>query len=150
MSLFNWGMSEMVKALSRGRQVKARALQSSAILVAILVAEPAFAQCTPDPTQANATSSCTGTDSNGLVVTTSGTTVDVAAGASVTNTGAAAIRYAIPTNLSGYGYSTLTIGGRVDGGDQTGVQLIRQTTSPYYSGLNLNMTVAAGGSVRCV
>jgi hypothetical protein len=147
MPLFNWGMSEMVKALSRGRQVKARALQSSAILVAILVAEPAFAQCTPDPTQANATSSCTGTDSNGLVVTTSGTTVDVAAGASVTNTGAAAIRYAIPTNLSGYGYSTLTIGGRVDGGDQTGVQLIRQTTNPYYSGLNLNMTVAAGGSV---
>lgn len=137
----------MVKALSRGRQVKARALQSSAILVAILVAQPAFAQCTPDPTQANATTSCTGTDSNGLVVTTTGTTIDVAAGASVTNSDAAAIRYAIPVSSSSYGYSTLTVGGLVDGGTQAGVQLIRQTTNNNYSSLNLTMTVAAGGSV---
>jgi hypothetical protein len=138
----------MVKALSRHRQVKARALQSSAILVAILVAEPAFAQCTPDPTQANTTTSCTGADSNGLIVTTSGTTVDVAVGATVTNTDAAAIRYAIPGSNSGYApYSTLTVGGRVDGGTQAGVQLIRQTVNNNYSGLNLYMTVAAGGSV---
>jgi len=60
----------MVKALSRGWQVKARALESSAILVALMVAGPAFAQCSPDPTQANATTICIGTDSNGLVVTT--------------------------------------------------------------------------------
>lgn len=138
----------MVKVLLRHRQVKARALQSSAILVAIMVAEPAFAQCTPDPTQANTNTSCTGADSNGLIVTTSGTTVDVAAGATVTNTDAAAIRYAIPGSNSGYApYSTLTVGGRVDGGTQAGVQLIRQTVNNNYSGLNLYMTVAAGGSV---
>jgi len=138
----------MVKALSRGRQVKARALESSAILVALMVAGPAFAQCSPDPTQANATTICTGTDSNGLVVTTSGGTVEVAAGASVTNSGAPAIRHAIPVTNSSYAYSTLTIGGRVDGGSQTGVQLLRQSINNNYSSLNVTMTVAAGGSVN--
>jgi hypothetical protein len=116
-------------------------------LVALMVAGPAFAQCTPDPTQANATTTCTGTDSNGLVVTTSGGTVDVAAGASVTNTGAPAIRYAIPVSNSSYAYSTLTVGGRVDGGSQAGVQLLRQSGNSGYGSLNLTMTVAAGGSV---
>ncbi|WP_433911465.1 autotransporter outer membrane beta-barrel domain-containing protein [Sphingomonas yabuuchiae] len=137
----------MVKALSRGRRVKSRALESSAILVAMMVAGPAFAQCSPDPTRANATTTCTGTDSNGLTVTTSGSTVNVAAGASVTNSGAAAIAFAIPTSVSNFAYSTLTVGGRVDGGTQAGVQLIRQTTNNNYSSLNLTMTVAAGGSV---
>ena len=137
----------MVKALSRGRQVKTRALQSSAILLAVMVAGPAFAQCTPDPTQANTTTTCTGTDSNGLTVTTSGTTVDVASGATVTNSGGPAIRYAIPVSNSSYAYSALTVGGRVDGGTQAGVQLTRQTSNNNYSSLNLTMTVAAGGSV---
>ncbi len=140
----------MVKALSRGQRVKARALESSAILVALMVAGPAFAQCTPDPTQANATTTCTGTDSNGLVVTTSGGTVDVAAGASVTNTGAPAIRYAIPVSNSSYAYSTLTVGGRVEGGSQAGVQLLRQSGNSGYGSLSLTMTVAAGGSVSGV
>jgi len=137
----------MVKAMSRARQVKTRALESSAILLAVLVAGPAFAQCTPDPTQTGTTTTCTGTDSNGLVVTTSASTVNVAAGASVTNTGAPAIRYAIPVSNSSYAYSTLTVGGRVDGGAQAGVQLLRQSNTNGYGSLNLTMTVAAGGSV---
>jgi hypothetical protein len=137
----------MVKALSRGRQVKSHALQSSAIMVAIMVAGPAFAQCSPDPTQASARTSCTGVDGNGLVVTTSGTMVEVAAGATVTNAGAAAIRYAIPTTATSYAYSTLTVGGRVDGGAQAGVQLNRQSNTNAYSTLALIMTVAAGGSI---
>ncbi|KTW07369.1 hypothetical protein, partial [Sphingomonas sanguinis] len=116
----------MMKALSRGRQVKARALQSSAILLAVIVAGPAFAQCNPDPTQANTTTTCAGTDSNGLTVTTSGSTVNVASGATVTNSGGPAIAFAMPTP-SGFAYSTLTVGGRVDGGAQAGVQLIRQS-----------------------
>jgi hypothetical protein len=137
----------MVKAMSRARQVKTRALESSAILLAVLVAGPAFAQCTPDPTQTGTTTTCTGTDSNGLVVTTSASTVNVAAGASVTNTGAPAIRYAIPVSNSSYAYSTLTVGGRVDGGAQAGVQLLRQSNTNGYGSLNLTMTVTAGGSV---
>lgn len=137
----------MVKAMSRARQVKTRALESSAILLAVLVAGPAFAQCTPDPTQTGTTTTCTGTDSNGLVVTTSASTVNVAAGASVTNTGAPAIRYAIPVSNSTYAYSTLTVGGRVDGGSQTGVQLLRQSSTNSYGSLNLTMTVASGGSI---
>ena len=136
----------MMKALSRGRRVKTRALESSAILIAVMVAGPAFAQCSPDPTQANTTTTCTGTDTDGLIVTTSGTTVNVATGASVTNSGAPAISFAIPTSVTSYANSTLTIGGRVDGGSQAGIQLIRQATNNY-STLNLTMTVGAGGSV---
>lgn len=137
----------MMKAMPRVRQVKARALESSAILLAVMVAGPAFAQCTPDPTQSNATTTCTGTDSNGLKVTTSGTTVDVAASAVVSNSGAPAIEIAIPVTNSSYAYSTLTIGGKVDGGNQAGVQLTRQSSNNNYSSANLTMTVAAGGSV---
>ena len=140
----------MVKALSRGRQVKARALESSAILVALMVAGPAFAQCTPDPTQANATTTCTGTDDNGVTVTTSSTTVDVAAGASVTNTGAAAIRYAMPVSSSRYTSSTLTVGGRVDGGAQAGVTFFRPAGNSYLSTGQLSVTVRAGGSISGV
>ncbi|MDR6144238.1 hypothetical protein QE363_000031 [Sphingomonas sp. SORGH_AS870] len=137
----------MVKAMSRARQVKARALESSAILLAVMVAGPAFAQCTPDPTQANTTTTCSGTDSNGLTVTTSGTTVDVATGATVTNSGAPAIAFAIPTSATSYPYGVLTVGGRVDGAGQTGVQFVRQTTANSYSSGQLSVTVRAGGSI---
>lgn len=137
----------MMKAMPRVRQVKARALETSAILLAVMVAGPAFAQCTPDPTQSNATTTCTGTDSNGLKVTTSGTTVNVAASAVVSNSGAPAIAVEIPVTNSSYAYSTLTIGGKVDGGTQAGVQLTRQSSNNNYSSAQLTMTVAAGGSV---
>jgi len=137
----------MVKAMSRARQVKARALESSAILLAVMVAGPAFAQCTPDPAQANTTTTCSGTDSNGLTVTTSGTTVDVATGATVTNSGAPAIAFAIPTSATSYPYGVLTVGGRVDGAGQTGVQFVRQTTANSYSSGQLSVTVRAGGSI---
>lgn len=137
----------MMKAMPRVRQVKARALETSAILLAVMVASPAFAQCTPDPTQSNATTTCTGTDSNGLKVTTSGTTVNVAAGAVVSNSGTPAIAIEVPVTNSSYAYSTLTIGGKVDGGTQAGVQLTRQSSNNNYSSAQLTMTVAAGGSV---
>ncbi|NNG56501.1 autotransporter outer membrane beta-barrel domain-containing protein [Sphingomonas paucimobilis] len=82
-----------------------------------------------------------------MKVTTSGTTVDVAAGAVVFNTGAPAIAIEIPVTNSSYAYSTLTIGGKIDGGNQAGVQLTRQSSNNNYSSANLTMTVAAGGSV---
>lgn len=63
----------------RGRRVRVRALQTSAIFGALLVAGPVYAQCSPDPTAANGTTNCTGTDSDGLTVSTSGTQVIVAA-----------------------------------------------------------------------
>jgi|GEM_PF-567445 len=137
----------MMKTMPRVRQAKARALETSAILLAVMVAGPAFAQCTPDPTQSNATTNCTGTDSNGLTVTTSATTVNVAAGAVVSNSGAPAIAIEIPVTNSSYAYSTLTIGGKVDGGSQAGVQLTRQSSNNNYSSAQLTVTVAAGGSV---
>jgi hypothetical protein len=137
----------MMKALPRVRQVKARALESSAILVALMVAGPAFAQCAPDPTQNDTPTSCTGTDSDGLRVITSNSAIDVASGAVVSNSGAPAIAFEIPASVTSYANATLTVGGRVDGGDQAGVQLTRQSTNSGYSSVQLTMTVRADGVV---
>ncbi|MDG2515790.1 hypothetical protein P7B04_24300 [Sphingobium yanoikuyae] len=86
------------------------ALQTSAMLGALLVAEPAFAACTPDPTVANATTNCTGTDSDGLTVDASNSRVVVAQGAIVRPGNAVA---AILSRSSNAGFE---IRGLVDGG----------------------------------
>ncbi|KTT71893.1 autotransporter protein [Sphingomonas sanguinis] len=85
-----------------------------------------------------------------MVVTTSASTVDVAAGATVTNSGAAAIRFAIPAPYPGNSYSTLTVGGRVDGGSQAGVSFFRPVGNSYSSIGQLSVTVGAGGSISGV
>ena len=136
----------MMKALPRVRQVKARALESSAILVALMVAGPAFAQCVPDPARSDTPTTCTGTDSDGLRVTSSGVTVDVAAGAVVSNEAAPAIAF----DYSGRGVdanATLTVGGQVLGNGQTGVQVTGSSTNSVNAPTLLTMTVRAGGSV---
>lgn len=59
-------------------------LALGASIVAIGAASsPAAAQCSADPTRANATTSCTDTDTDGLVVSTSGTQETVTADAVV-------------------------------------------------------------------
>lgn len=77
----------------------------------MLVAGPAFAQCAPDPTITNGTTTCTGTDGDGLTVATSNTRVVVAPGAVVRpGNGSAAL-------LSTSSDVTFQIGGTVDGGN---------------------------------
>lgn len=73
--------------MSQSRQVRVRALGSSAMTVALLLAGPAFAQCAPDPTVAGGTTICSGTDVDGLSVNTAGTTVIVETGAVVNGAG---------------------------------------------------------------
>lgn len=58
------------------------ALIAGISIAALTAAPPAAAQCVPDPTVLNGTTTCSGTDSDGLVVTSSGT-VAVTAGATV-------------------------------------------------------------------
>jgi len=138
----------MVKSVSQARRVKARALESSAILLAVMIAGPAYAQCAPDPTVANGTTTCTGTDTDGLKVTTANTTVDVAVGAKVSNSGAPAIAIDIvPSDIYSQTRSAVIVAGQVDGGDQAGVRLVSRNPSNGYSSANLSMTVAAGGQV---
>jgi hypothetical protein len=113
--------------MTMDRKVRSRrwswALGTSFAAMAAGWGAPAAAQCTPDPTVANGTTNCTGTDSDGLSVTTSGTNVVVAAGA-VVQPGAAA---AAITTSSGLAY--VTVNGRVDGGSKTG--LLVTTPAPY-------------------
>jgi hypothetical protein len=59
------------------------ALQTSAMVVTFLVAGPAFAQCLPDPTVGNGTTTCAGADTDGLTVANANTRIIVASGAIV-------------------------------------------------------------------
>ncbi len=84
-------------------------LGASIVAMGTADASSASAQCTPDPTTANGTTTCTGTDSDGLAVSTPNSTVVVAKGATVRPGNApAAINV---TATSDY----LTINGLVDG-----------------------------------
>nr|MBA4770279.1 autotransporter outer membrane beta-barrel domain-containing protein [Sphingobium sp.] len=108
-----------------GRRVRVRALQTSAIFGALLVAGPVYAQCSPDPTTANGATNCTGTDSDGLIVATSGTQVIVAADGVVRPGGSAAAIVNRATNTS------FDIRGLVDGG--AGKAGLFVTTGPAIS-----------------
>ncbi|MBJ6123254.1 autotransporter outer membrane beta-barrel domain-containing protein [Sphingomonas mollis] len=140
----------MLKGMLLARPVRARALQTSAITLAIMAAGPAFGQCSPDPAPVNGTTICSGTDSNGLNVTTSGTTVNVLAGATVSGSGAPAIAVQIaPTANFYYAYTTLSVAGRVDGGAGAGARLLWQPAASGFASFEsrLTMTVTAGGVV---
>jgi hypothetical protein len=90
--------------------------------MAAMMAAPAWADCTPDPTVANGTTICTGTDANGLVVTTNGSTVRVASGAQILGGTDAAI--------FSDRYVTVNVDGQVTGGTHPGLLLTNGT--PYY------------------
>lgn len=107
--------------ISAPRPARARfasfALGASAFAVAMAIAGPAAAQCAPDPAIANGTTNCTGTDGDGLTVSTSNTRVVVAAGAQVLpGAGPAAI-----VNIGGN--DTYLINGSVAGGGRPGMLL---------------------------
>ncbi len=95
---------------SRKRRVRMCALQTSAIVATFLVAGPAFAQCAPDPTAANSTTTCAGTDTDGLSVTTFNTRVIVPSGAILQPGSATA---AITSNSSS---AVFQVDGLIDGG----------------------------------
>ncbi|MFL0415852.1 hypothetical protein [Sphingomonas sp. 179-A 2A2 NHS] len=125
----------------RGRQVRRLALGTSALTLGIMLAGPAAADCTPDPAVAGGTVNCTGTDADGLTVSTDNTTVVVARGASVQPGAAAA---AITTRGQG---NTLRVLGLVDGGAAkpgvfvtTGDPRTEVCTDPY-AGASVNYCV---------
>lgn len=116
--------------------------------MALTLAGPAFAQCTPDPTQTNGTTTCSGIDTDGLAVTTYGTIVSVPAAATVLGADAPAIDIRLPCEIYGSPLR-VSIGGRVDGGTGSGVRLLSQPATNGYGQVTaqLAMTVAEGGSV---
>ncbi|WP_380784337.1 autotransporter outer membrane beta-barrel domain-containing protein [Sphingomonas sp. R86520] len=132
---------------SRTRRVRMRALQTSAMVAAVWVAEPAFAQCSPEPTVANSITTCAGTDVNGIRVTTAGTTVSVADSATVTNTASSPITIEVANTLPRIA-ETITISGQVAGGSESGITLLTGPVSTYIdSTTQLALSVTNGATL---
>ncbi|MGN7161564.1 autotransporter outer membrane beta-barrel domain-containing protein [Sphingomonas sp. SAFR-052] len=130
--------------MSQSRQVRARALGSSAMTVALMLAGPAFAQCTPDPTVSGTTTICSGTDADGLIVSTRGTTVVINQDATVSGAnGEPGIDVRIQSANNG-GPVTLTVNGLVNDGVFLNVDPIAGDTNAHV----LALTVATGGQVN--
>ncbi|MBH0113200.1 hypothetical protein I5E68_09600 [Novosphingobium sp. YJ-S2-02] len=127
-------------------------LGSSIVAMAAASATPASAQCSPDPTVADNITDCTGMDSDGLRVTTDGSTVQVAPSASVSGTSSAAITVdiaAIPDTYSAR-TATITVGGSVDGGTQSGISVLSGSVAANnydFYGTQVDVTVEAGASI---
>lgn len=139
----------MVGGKSRVRRVRARALGTTALLLGIGHAGTAFAQCAPEPATENGIVICADTDSDGLSVTTRGTSVTVQPGARALSNGSPAIDFRLPTDVFGAPVR-LSVAGTVDGGQAAGVRLL--ATAPAsgsgFSTAELAMTVLEGGVVR--
>lgn len=139
----------MTKSISPFKARRLLLLATSATTF-ILVASSANAQCAPDPTQTNQATTCSGTDTDGLQVTTSGTSVIVSQGASVSSSTTPAIDVNIPaaTNVFVSRTASLSIGGSIDGTSHAGVSLVSGSATGYdFYGSRLAVTVSAGGSI---
>lgn len=128
------------------------AFGSSTVAVAATFASPAFAQCSPEPTVAGGTTTCTGTDADGLRVTTDGSTVHVVPSASVTALDRSAITVDIDWLPNGpIGHSaTIIVGGIVDGSAHSGIAVLSgsaPTESYNYYRIYPNVTVETGAIV---
>ncbi|WP_206245260.1 hypothetical protein [Novosphingobium terrae] len=121
--------------------------------VALIAAAPSqsWAQCSPDPSQANNAITCSGSDTNGYTITTSASPLTVNSDASVTNNGAAAIGVSIPAS-GPYSprYATITVNGTVSANGAAGISVQAGSlgTSSYdYYGTTASILVGATGSV---
>lgn len=149
---------------SRKRRLRMYALQTSAMMAPLLIADSALAQCSPDPTVANSTTTCAGTDTDGSSVTTFNTRVIVASGAIVRPGSAAA---AITSNSSS---ASFQVDGLIDGGAgkaglfvTTAAPFTTVCTDPYagasanyctpgstyttYPSSSANISIAQGGRI---
>lgn len=139
----------------QARRIRARALGTSAIASALVLAIPGFAQCAPDPTRANAVTTCTEFDADGIAVTTSGTTVVVDSAATVSGLSAPAIAVNIPSSPNVFvpRNASITVAGTVNGGAQSGIN-VRSGTVPSGSfdfyGTHVDVVVLAGATVSGV
>lgn len=107
-----------------------------------MLSGPAFAQCAPGPTVVNGTTS-SGTDTDGLHVTTSGTKVVVENNATVRGSGGPAIAVRLPASQT-YTPVAVSVSGLVDGEQNDGIDFIIQAFANGYSFQALTLNVAAG------
>lgn len=139
----------------QARRFRARALGTSAIAGALVLTLPAFAQCAPDPTRANAVTTCSGLDADGIAINTPGTTVVVDSTATVSGLAGPAIAINIPSDPTMFTSrtATITVAGIVNGGTQSGID-VRSGTVPSgsfdYFGTRVDIAVLAGATVSGV
>ncbi|TPG48196.1 autotransporter domain-containing protein [Sphingomonas glacialis] len=124
----------------------------SAFAIGVAIASPAAAQCAPDPTIANATTTCSGFDPNGIRVTTSGTVLRIDPTAIVRGQSGPAVAVEIPVPIDRFSArtGTISVAGLVDGGTRNGIEILTGTTSPnsYDNyGTQVGVTIGRGGSV---
>lgn len=128
-------------AVQRSVRLRRWSLALGSSIVAMGMASSVQAQCSPEPTVRDGTTTCTGTDIDGLMVDTPNTRVVVADGAVVR---AGSGDAAITTRELGPNFD---IRGQVDGGSKTGMLISTHSffiTSPVYT----MIAVAAGGEVK--
>ncbi|WP_313534435.1 autotransporter outer membrane beta-barrel domain-containing protein [Sphingomonas sp.] len=107
----------------------------------------AQAQCAPEPSIANGTTNCTGTDSDGIRISTSNTTLDIASGAMVTNTGAPAVTVEIPGSSYSI-FAGIAVHGSASSDTQSGILLLSGAASTYSGATTrLSLSVDPGASV---
>lgn len=126
------------------------AVGSSAMALMMASASAASAQCSPDPTVANGATTCTGSDTDGIRVTTAGTTVTVAEGANVTTAAAPAITVdVLRSDYTYFAANTINVVGSVAADGQNAIAVMSGTmaTPSYYGTQQVALTVGAGGSV---
>ncbi|WP_198162113.1 beta strand repeat-containing protein [Sphingomonas sp. TDK1] len=107
----------------------------------------AEAQCAPEPTVVGGTTICSGTDANGVRITTSNTVLNVAGDGIVINTGAPAVTVEIP-NATYSSFTSIAVSGRISSDTQSGILLLSGGGSTY-SGTTtqLSLKVDEGASV---
>ncbi|WDF75102.1 hypothetical protein [Novosphingobium sp. KACC 22771] len=143
----------MIENNSKRRRFQAARFVAQASTFALVAALPAhaLAQCSPDPTQANTAVTCSGTDSDGITVTSNYSPLTVNAGASVSNSGATAIDVAIPSaGLSYFRSANITVNGSVSSTGGAGIRVLSRapgSLDPDYYGTSGIITVGAGASV---
>jgi len=139
-----------------GTMISARrwtlALGTSVAALATASASPAWAQCAPDPTIANVTTECSGTDTDGVHITTHDSTVHLATSSKIIGAGGPAILVDIEGNsiANTLRLATIIIDGQVDGGNSSGIFVLSGTwpTEGYdFYGTQTDITVAAGAAV---
>jgi outer membrane autotransporter protein len=140
-----WGNTIMIRsARSTNRRRLSLVLGTSALASGLGMSSTAYAQCVPDPTVSNGTTTCDGVDANGLRVTTPGTTVTVSSGATVNGSAAPAITIDVPA-ATGPVTDVINVRGVVDGGSQSGISLLSARSG--FSSVLLDLHVAAGASI---
>lgn len=122
------------------------AIGTSSLALALNLPGVAQAQCAPDPTVANGITNCAGSDSDGVRITTSGTTLNVAAGADVVGATTPAVTVDI-AGINFYTSATILANGTIAGGANSGINLLSGRGIYTGVGTSLSLTVAQNATV---